>query len=337
MIFCSEGFFHQLLFCIFYYLDSLLNMPSQNVSIKVTEFIISGFDTTKRPIVVGVVILFTYVLATLANVVNIVFIIYDKRLHKPMYLLICNLAVVDILYTSSASPTMIGVLVAGVNTISYVPCFIQMYVFHLGAVMEMFALSLMAFDRLVAISHPLQYHSYLTNVRTLVLTYSLWIVACGFVAIMPANLLPLPHCHLKLKYTFCDYPAIIRTTCVDPTYYFNQISIILFFILFFSFFFICLSYIWILFVVKISSNNDKRKMGSTCLSHLIVVMCYYCPIFVSSILTRLGVVLTLEARHGLTIGSILGPSLVNPFVYCLRTKEIKCKIFKIFQKVETSP
>ncbi|MGL4847520.1 MAG: hypothetical protein ACRC28_01110, partial [Clostridium sp.] len=67
--------------------------------------------------VVGVVILITYVLAVLANIVNILFIIYDKRLHKPMYLLICNLAVVDILYTSSASPTMIGVLLAGVNTI----------------------------------------------------------------------------------------------------------------------------------------------------------------------------------------------------------------------------
>ncbi|XP_044210489.1 olfactory receptor 13C8-like [Thunnus albacares] len=102
---------------------------------------------------------------------NILFIIYDKRLHKPMYLLICNLAVADILYTSSSSPTMIGVLVAGVKTISYVPCFIAM----------------------------------------------------------------------------------------------------------------------------------------------------------------MGVVLTLEARHSLMIGTILGPSLVNPFVYCLRTKEIRCKIFGIFK------
>ncbi|XP_067452028.1 olfactory receptor 13G1-like [Thunnus thynnus] len=146
-------------------------MPLQNASIKVTEFIIGGFDKTEKPFVVGVVILITYVLAILANMMNILFIIYDKRLHKPMYLLICNLAVVDILYTSSASPTMIGVLVAGVKTISYVPCFIEM----------------------------------------------------------------------------------------------------------------------------------------------------------------MGVVLTLEARHGLMIGAILGPSLVNPFVYCLRTKEIRCKIFRIFK------
>ncbi|XP_038818096.1 olfactory receptor 4D2-like [Salvelinus namaycush] len=157
----------------------------------------------------------------LANVANICFILHDKRLHKPMYLLICNLAVVDMLYSSSASPTMIGVLVAGDKTIAYVSCFIQMFVFHLGGVMEMFAISVMAFDRLIAISSPLRYQSILTNVRTLVLT----------------------------------------------------------------------------------------------------------------VLTRLGVVLTLEERHGLMIGAILGPSLVNPFVYCFRTKEIKNKMLKMFNKV----
>ncbi|XP_035856996.1 putative olfactory receptor 13C6 [Sander lucioperca] len=228
-------------------------MSLQNASINITEFIIGGFDTTKRPIIVGVVILIIYVLAVLANILNILFIIYDKRLHKPMYLLICNLAVVDILYNCSC-PTMIGVLVAGVNTISYVPCLIQMFVYHLGAVMEMFALSVMAFDRLIAFSYPFHYHSYLTNVRTLVLTCILWIVACSFVAVLPATLLPLPHCDSKLKYTFCE----------------------------------------------------------------------------------LGVILTLEARHGLTIGSIIAHPLLNPLVYCLRTKEMKCKIFRIFKKVETS-
>ncbi|XP_070825827.1 olfactory receptor 7D11-like [Chaetodon trifascialis] len=137
--------------------------------------------------VVGGAILIAYVLAIFANIVNILFIIYDKRLHKPMYLLICNLALVDILYTSSASPTMIGVLLAGVKTVSYVPCIIQMFVFNVGAVMEM-----------------------------------------------------------------------------------------------------------------------------------------------------LGVVLTLEERHGLVIAAILGPSLVNPFVYCLRTKEIKYKLFNRFKRVGAS-
>ncbi|KAK2846766.1 hypothetical protein Q5P01_009765 [Channa striata] len=307
-------------------------MSLQNTSIKVTEFIIGGFDAVKVPMAVGVVILTVYVVGFLANVINILFIVYDKKLHKPMYILICNLAIVDILYTSSASPTMVRTLIAGVNTISYVPCLIQMFAFNLGAVMEMLALSVMAFDRLLAVSCPFHYHIYLTNARTLVLTFILWIVGCCLAAVFLATLIPLPHCYSVLKYAFCDYPALIRTTCSDPEYYFNTIAIIIFIVLFFTFSFICLSYFAIIFFVKVSSSSDKKKMGSTCLSHLIVVTCYYCPVFVRSILTRLGVVLSLQERNGLIIGSFLGPPLINPCVYCLRTKEIKYKIFKLFTK-----
>lgn len=310
-------------------------MSSYNASIKVAVFIIGGFDTTERPVAIGVVILINYVVAVLANIVNILFIVSDKNLHKPMYLLICNLAVVDILYLSSSSPTFIGVLLAGVNTVSYVPCLIQMFAFHWAGVMEMFALAVMAFDRLVAVSYPFQYHSYLTNARTLVLTGILWIVACAFVCVMPATVIPLPLCTSRLKYIFCDYPALIRSSCVNPSYYFNMITVISFFLIFSTFTFICVSYFWIIVVIKLSSQ-DKRKMGSTCLSHFIVVTCYFCPVFIRIILTRMGVVLTLEQRHGLQIGAILGPSLVNPFVYCFRTKEIRCKIFTTFRKVQIS-
>ncbi|CAI5693117.1 unnamed protein product [Oreochromis niloticus] len=251
-------------------------MSLQNTSIKVTHFIIGGFDTVKRPVAVGVGMLITYLIAVIANVLNIVFIIFDKKLHKPMYLLICNLAVVDLLYTSSTCPTMIGVLLAGVNTISYVDCFIQLSIFNWAGVMVSFALVLMAFDRLIAIIYPFQYHSYMTNTRTLVLTYILYVAAFGVVAIMPATAATLPYCTSRMK--------------------------------------------------------DKTKMASTCVSHLIVVTCYYSPLFVLIALTRVGVVLTLEERQGLLIGNILGPAVVNPFVYCFRTKEIKNKIFKIFTK-----
>ncbi|XP_026228867.1 olfactory receptor 51E2-like [Anabas testudineus] len=307
-------------------------MSLQNASIKVSEFIITGFDTTKNPVQLGVFILISYIVAVLASIVNIFVIIYKKKLHKPMYLLICNLAAVDLLYSSSVSPTIIGVLIAGVKTISYVPCLIQMFTFHLAEIMETFALSVMAFDRLIAVSCPFQYHSYLTNARIIVLTYVLWIVACAFVAVVPATVIPLPHCYTVLKYNFCSYAAVIRTTCVDPNYYFNLVASIVFFLSFSTFGFICLSYVGIIYFVKLSSNNEKKKIGSTCLSHLIVVTCYYLPLFIITILTRFGVVLTLGVRNGLNIGTILIPSLVNPFVYCLRTREIKNEIVIIFKK-----
>ena len=309
-------------------------MNSQNGSIQITEFVIGGFEKVERQMEIGVVILVVYVLLILANILNIVFIILDKKLHKPMYLLICNLAVVDILYSSSSCPTMIGVLLAGVNTISYAACLIQMFSFQVAEVMEMFALAVMAFDRLIAISFPLRYHSILTNARIIAITYFLWVAACAFVTLMPVLLIPMPYCLNRLRYAFCDYPAIVRTSCHDPSYYFNLATIVVFFLLFFTFGFICLSYSWIISVVCRSSKNESSKLLNTCLSHMIVVVCYYVPLFVRIVFTRIGLVLTLEERQGLMIGAILGPSLINPFVYCLRTKEIKTKLFGIFKKVK---
>ena len=251
-----------------------------------------------------------------------------------MYLLICNLAVVDILYSSSSCPTMIGVLLAGVNTISYAACLIQMFSFQVAEAMEMFALAVMAFDRLIAISFPLRYHNILTNARTIAITYFLWVAACCFVTLMPALLIPMPYCFNQLRYAFCDFPAVARTSCLNPSYYFNLATIVWFFLLFFTFGFICLSYLWIITVVLRSSKNESRKVLSTSLSHMLVVACYYVPLFVRIVFTRIGLVLTLEERQGLMIGAILGPSLLNPFVYCLTTKEIKNKLLGIFKKVK---
>ncbi|XP_076833419.1 olfactory receptor 1M1-like [Brachyhypopomus gauderio] len=311
-------------------------MSFQNITRgNINEFIIGGFDTVQRPLAVGVVLLIMYVLVMIVNFANIYFIILDKRLHQPMYLFICNLAVVDMLYSTSSCPTMIGVLLVGCKTISYVPCIVQMFVFHLSNIMEMFAIAVMAFDRFIAIGSPLQYQSILTNVRCVLITMLLWMVACVVLIILPVTVLPLPLCQSTLKYLFCDYSAVVRASCVDPNPYFNTTSIISLFLIFGTFGFICFSYLKIIIVVvKMSSMSDKKKVFQTCFSHLIVIVCYYAPTFVLIVLTRIGVVLTLEERHGLMVGSILGPSLVNPFIYCLKTKEIRNKILRILSKVE---
>ncbi|XP_065136181.1 olfactory receptor 6N2-like [Paramisgurnus dabryanus] len=299
-------------------------MSSQNVSTKIiSEFVILGLDTVEYKLVTGVVLLLIYILAMFANTANICFIAMDKRLHQPMYIFICNLALVDMLYSSSACPTMIGILLAGYKTISFIPCILQMCAFHLGGVMEMFAIGVMALDRLIAISNPLRYPVILNSTRTVLISVLLWIVAGSVLAIVPATVLPLPFCSSTIQYIFCEYASLIRTTCVDPSPYFNMMSSLLFVLLLGMFSFICLSYIRIIVaVMKMTLKSNKKKMFYTCLSHLIVITCFYVPMFVRVILTRLGVVLTTDERHGLMVGAMLGSSLVNPFIYCFRTKEI---------------
>ncbi|KAI4895427.1 hypothetical protein NFI96_007285 [Prochilodus magdalenae] len=312
----------------------IMSLPN-TTAIIITEFVIGGFDTLERPLVIGVVVLMLYILIMIANFANVYFIIMDKRLHQPMYLFICNLAVVDMIYCTSACPTMIGILIAGYKTIPYVPCIIQMSVFQLSTTMEMFAISVMAFDRLVAVGSPLRYQSILTNFRCFLITVALWMGGLVILAPVPATVVPLPYCSPALKYIFCDYAAVIRATCVDPAPYFNSLSVLSTVVILGTFGFICLSYLNIVVVViKMSSVSDKKKVFNTCVSHLIVIVCYYAPRLVLLARARIGVVLTLEERNGLMIGSVIGPSLVNPFIYCLRTKEIRNKLFRIVSKLE---
>ncbi|XP_060799527.1 olfactory receptor 6N1-like [Neoarius graeffei] len=308
---------------------------AQNVSRKtISEFVITGFDHFAKPMILGIVILTVYILVMLGNLTNICFIIMDKRLHQPMYLFICNLAIADMLYCTCSCPTMIRNLLAGFKTISYASCMTQLCVFGLGFVMEVFTISVMAFDRLLAIIKPLRYHSILTNVRSIILTFLLWILGSATIAVVPGTVLPLPVCYTTLKFLFCDYGSVVRATCVDPNPYFDLMAILSFFLLFGTFSFIFGSYIMIFIVVfKMTSKGSKKKVFNTCFSHLIVVVCYYSPTFVINILTRTGVVLTIEERNGFRICTILGPSLVNPFIYSFSTKEIRKKILRIMSQV----
>ncbi|KAK2831676.1 hypothetical protein Q7C36_016762 [Tachysurus vachellii] len=308
---------------------------AQNASGKnINEFVFTGFDTLEKPVSVGIAILAVYILVMLANLANIYVIVIDKRLHQPMYVFICNLAIVDMLFCTSSCPTMIAILIVGFKTISYVPCIIQMYGFGLGYVMEVFTISVMAIDRLFAIIKPLHYHSILTNARSVVLTFLLWILGSIATAIVPGTAVPLPLCSSTIKYVFCDYAAVVRTTCVDPNPYFNLMSSFTFFLMFGTFSLICFTYLKIVIIVVKMTKGSKKKVFHTCLSHLFVIICYYVPTVIVLVLTRFGVALSIDERNGLRVGTILGPSLVNPFIYCFRTKEIRNKILGIVSKVE---
>lgn len=310
----------------------LVKNDSQKV---ITELFFIGFDNVERPLAVGVIMLILYTLTMIVNTANIGFIVMDKRLHQPMYIFICHLAIVDMIYCTSSCPTMIGILLVGDKTISYKACMVQMFIYHFSGRLEMFTITVMAFDRFVAISMPLQYNSLMTNFRSVLITISLWLVGASIVSMLPASIAPLPVCYVTLKYIFCDYASITRATCADPETYFKATGILISCIIFGTFGFICLSYIKIAIVVsRMTSNTDKKKTIHTCLNHAIVVVCYYTLIFIRIILTRVGIVLTLEELNGLVVGSIILPSLINPFIYCFRTKEIRSKIFKIFSKVE---
>ncbi|XP_066556262.1 olfactory receptor 10G4-like [Amia ocellicauda] len=310
-------------------------MPFTNLTAEaITEFYINGFKGTQNPKAVGCIILIIFLLILLGSSANIYIIARDKRLHTPMYFFICSLSVVDIIHSTSSSPTMILVLLADITAISYRSCITQMTVYHLSSVMGKFTISLMAYDRLVAISNPLRYHSILTKTRIVLITVTLLILGCALIAVFTGIADRLPYCRTSLSFVFCDYGSLVRVACVNPDEYFVASTVISFFILFGPFGFIFISYLMIIFtVLKIAPSEERKKTYSTCLNHLIVVASVFVPPFVSIILTRIGFVLSVTERNVLIIFSSLGPCLVNPFVYCFRTKEIRRKLFRIIKAV----
>uniref|UniRef100_A0A3P8ZM88 G-protein coupled receptors family 1 profile domain-containing protein n=1 Tax=Esox lucius TaxID=8010 RepID=A0A3P8ZM88_ESOLU len=294
------------------------------------EFTITGFDQLSHQKLLGFLIFFTYFLVLLGSVTNICIITTDRRLHTPMYILICNLALVDIMYTTSASTTMISVLLAEVKTICYYSC---MYIYHLGDIEECLALSLMALDRTIAISYPLRYHSILTNPRIFLLIIASWLIGIGVMGKVAAQADSLPYCQPVIRYVFCDYPAMVRAACVDPEPYW-MISIILgMWLLGAQFTFILLSYVKLIYtVLRLPNTESRAQVFNTCISHFIVVFSFYAPKLVTWLLTRIGVTLSLTERNAILIAATLLPSLINPTVYCLKTKEIRRRLVQILTR-----
>ncbi|XP_030648123.1 olfactory receptor 10G4-like [Chanos chanos] len=312
--------------------------PANDTALSVTQFTITGFDHLSNQKLLGSLILITYIFVLLGSATNMSIIVTSRHLHTPMYVLICNLAVVDIMFTTSASTTMISVLLAEIKTISYISCISRMYVYHLGDMTECLALSLMAVDRMVAICLPLRYHSILTVPRVFVLIAFTWLIGMIAMAAMTATADNLPYCQPIIRYVFCDYAAVVRAACTDPEPSFLISTILGAWFLAGQFPFILLTYVKIVHtVVRMPNKESQAQMFKTCTTHVLVVAWYYTPKLITILLTRIGVVLTVTERNAMVIVATLIPSFLNPIIYCLRTREIRTQLLKVLSKLHVTP
>uniref|UniRef100_A0AAY4EK92 G-protein coupled receptors family 1 profile domain-containing protein n=1 Tax=Denticeps clupeoides TaxID=299321 RepID=A0AAY4EK92_9TELE len=306
-----------------------MNLANGTVS-SLSEFTIIGFDHLSHQKLLGSLILITYCLVLICTTTNVSLIVSDRHLHTPMCILICNLAIVDFLFSTSCSPTMISVLLSEMKTISYTSCVARMLMYSLGDVTECLVLTLMALDRMIAIMSPLRYHSILTNSRTIKLIVLSWLIAVAVVIPLVTTLRSLPYCQPFIKYVFCDYATLLRTACVNPEPYFLYPVILSLWLLGGHFSFIFLTYVVIIVtVLRLANRQSRKKMFSTCISHIIVCTSFYGPKLVSILLTRIGVTLTLTERNAVVIISAMLSPLINPLTYCLTTKQLRERLIKL--------
>ncbi|XP_012294453.2 olfactory receptor 13F1 [Aotus nancymaae] len=295
-----------------------------------TVFFFLGFSNyPKVEVIVFVVCLLMYLSTLLGNVILISITILDSRLHTPMYLFLSNLSFLDIWYTSSALTPMLANFVSGRNTISFSGCAIQMYFSLAMGSTECVLLSMMAYDRYVAICNPLRY-PIIMNRRTCVqIAAGSWMTGCLTALVETMSVLPLSLCGNSIINHFtCEILAVLKLVCVDTSLVQLIMLVISVLLLPMPMLLICTSYAFILAnILRMSSVEGRSKAFSTCTAHLTVVVLFYGTAL--SMYLKPSTVDSQEIDKFMALVYAGLTPMLNPIIYSLRNKEVKVAMKKL--------
>ncbi|XP_053319814.1 olfactory receptor 1019-like [Spea bombifrons] len=246
-----------------------------------------------------------------------------------MYFFLCNLSALDIVYTSVTSPKLIYVFATNSGNISFKACIVQLYFFIAFGSTEYLLLTLMSYDRYLAICKPLHYTLIMNKkVRTLGAT-STWLG--GLLAAFPIVMVTtnLKYCSSKaINHFFCDITALIKISCGDTTVIHIVILIQGVILVMSSFLLTLLSYICIISsILKIRTSKGKRKAFATCASHLTTVSAFYCLIFELYMKSKSSI--SLNEGKVLTVLYVYVIPMLNPMVYSFRNRDVRLSLRKI--------
>ncbi|XP_030042536.1 olfactory receptor 4E2-like [Microcaecilia unicolor] len=287
----------------------------------VTHFILLGLSSDPDlQIMFFVLFLIIYLLTIAGNLLIMVTVYVDAQLHTPMYFFLSHLSFLDLGFSTVAIPKTLVNFVSQSKIISFGECIAQMFFIHFFGGAECLHLTLMAYDRYVAICNPLRYTTIMSRRICLLLVVSTWVggLMHGFGQTFPA--VQLPFCGPnEVDHFFCDTHALSLLACAS-TFFSETADIINSGILAFSSFVVLsISYSYIIStILKIRSAEGRQKAFSTCASHLLVVTLYFGPLVF--IYMRPPVTL---AGDKLISGfyTIITPVL-NPFIYTLRNEKV---------------
>ncbi|XP_051783229.1 olfactory receptor 2AT4-like [Erpetoichthys calabaricus] len=307
----------------------------------VQEFVLAGIpgfgDEESRRIFFAV-FLTAYLFILLWNFLLIFIFSSDKSLHTPMYVLVCGLAILDIVLATNIIPGILVLFRFGSRSVSFTACFTQMFFFFSLFFSESFLLGLMAYDRYIAICHPLHYPNLMDNTRILKLMVGCWLTACLCSTIIVALTLRFPFCGPnKIVQCVCDFSSVLSLACgniLTTSYIGLTIALS---VLAFPMMYIVFSYVKIISsVLKIATSEGRMKAFYTCGTHMLVISIFY---FVAS-----AVIISYRIPGTSVDMRIIGilfhnifPTLTNPVIYCLRTKEIRDSLFKTLKKGRILP
>ncbi|XP_071885542.1 olfactory receptor 14C36-like [Anas platyrhynchos] len=299
-------------------------------SSSITEFLLLAFaDMRELQLLHFAFFLGIYLAALLGNGLIVTTVACDHRLHTPMYFFLLNLALLDLGCISTTVPKAMANSLWDTRAISYAGCVAQVFLIVFLFSAEYSLLTIMAYDRYVAICKPLHYGTLLDNRACAQMAAAAWGSGVLTAVLHTANTFSLPLCQGNaMDQFFCEIPQILKLSCSQS--FLSEIWVLVgnVFVDFGCFVFIVLSYVQIIkAVLRMPSEQGRHKAFSTCLPHLAVVslflstsmFAYLKPFSISS--PSLDLVVAV-------LYSVV-PSTVNPFIYSMRNQELKVALNKV--------
>ncbi|XP_009244980.3 olfactory receptor 52P1 [Pongo abelii] len=271
-----------------------------------------------------------YFVTVLGNCTILLTISTERSPHKPMFLLLCLLALTDLGMSTTTIPKVLCIFWFGQSEISYEGCLVQLFFIHSISAMQSAVLMTMAFDCYVAICKPLRYATILSNSRTGLSGLVSLVRAILLILPMPILLQQMPyHANHVIPTTYCEHMAVVKMVCVDTTV--NRIYglVVALLVAALDLSAIASSYVLIIqAIMRLSSKKAHHKAVNTCTTHICVMLISYTPSLFSFLAHRFGQ--GIPPHVHIILGNLyfLVPPMLNPIIYGVKTKEFRDKVTK---------
>ncbi|XP_045854655.1 olfactory receptor 56-like [Meles meles] len=295
-----------------------------------TNFILLGFfSDSQHPKLLISVVLLSLGVAITGNSILALLIWGHACLHTPMYSLLSQLSLMDLMLISTTVPKMAANFFSGHRFISHIGCGVQIFLYLMLGVAECVLLTLMAFDRYLAICSPLRYPVIMTPRVCMQMATGSW---AGGVLISLMHTIYAMHFSTcgsrKIHHFFCEVMALLKLSCEDTSTYEKVVLVSSIAFLLIPFGLIVTSYILIYFaVLHMKSPEGKNKALATCSSHLGVVSLYFGPAMIIYTTPRSS--LPSEVDQHLFVFDVIITPMLNPLIYSLRNKEVLGALRKV--------
>ncbi|KAM4749343.1 olfactory receptor 11A1-like [Rhinophrynus dorsalis] len=307
-------------------------VPRQNQS-TITEICLLGFQGLHEwRFLLFLAILLIYVVTITGNLLIIVLVSATHHLQSPMYFFLSHLSMSDILLTSTISPNMLDVTLKEGAIISFFGCISQFYMFGVSLITECLLLTVMSYDRYLAICKPLHYTSIMNFTFRLHLVLCSWMLGLFITMIVSILMNSLHFCGPNIiDHFFCDYSPLLQLSCSDT----KVIQMIVVLIdapetMIETAFIITTYFSIFLTILRISSSNGRHKAFSTCSSHLAVVCTYYGTLMAIYVAPTGGSLFNMNKILSL-LYTVVTP-LLNPVIYSLKNQEMRTALTMCFHK-----